>query len=315
MKYFDNYNYSHGIMFHYFDDNKKHKKSQGSIDENELKKIINFIGRKNILDADVFIEKYKKKILKRNEICLTFDDGLKSQYDVALPILNDFNIKAFFFISTSVYTSNPNLLEVYRYFRTNYYENVNLFYKDFFNNLEINMEDFFLEKSHEITTRKNKFPFYSLEDIKFRITRDLFLNKIKYEEIMNRMLSQKNVNTKNILSISYINEKELRTMKKDGHIIGLHTHNHPTRLKDLSLKSQLEEYNENLNYLSKILKIDKKEINSMAHPSGSYNTNTLTVLKDLNIDIGFKQIMDNDKNKNSCYEIPRQDHSAILKNI
>ena len=65
--------------------------------------------------------------------------------------------------------------------------------------------------------------------------------------------------------------------------------------------------------MSKILKIDKKEINSMAHPSGSYNTNTLTVLKDLNIDIGFKQIMDNDKNKNSCYEIPRQDHSAILK--
>ena len=51
----------------------------------------------------------------------------------------------------------------------------------------------------------------------------------------------------------------------------------------------------------------------MAHPSGSYNTNTLKVLKDLNIDIGFKQIMDNDTNKNSCYEIPRQDHSAILK--
>ena len=69
------------------------------------------------------------------------------------------------------------------------------------------MEDFFLEKSHEIITTKNKFPFYSLEDIKFRITRDLFLNKIKYEEIMNRMLSQKNVNTKNILSISYINKK------------------------------------------------------------------------------------------------------------
>ena len=65
MKYFDNYNYSHGIMFHYFDDNKKHKKSQGSIDENELKKIINFIGRKNILDADVFIEKYKKKNFKK----------------------------------------------------------------------------------------------------------------------------------------------------------------------------------------------------------------------------------------------------------
>ena len=130
---------------------------------------------------------------------------------------------------------------------------------------------------------------------------------------MGKMLSQKNVNTKNILSISFINKKELGVMKKDGHIIGLHTHNHPTRLMDLSLKNQFKEYNENLNHLSEILKIDKREINTMAHPSGSYNTNTLKVLKDLNIDIGFKQIMDNDTNKNSCYEIPRQDHSAILK--
>ena len=93
MEYFNNNNnYSHGIMFHYFNDNKKHKKSQGSINEDELKKIINFIGRKNILDADVFIEKYKKKNLKSHEICLTFDDGLKSQYDIALPVLNELKI-------------------------------------------------------------------------------------------------------------------------------------------------------------------------------------------------------------------------------
>ena len=39
MEYFNNNNnYSHGIMFHYFNDNKKHKKSQGSINEDELKK-------------------------------------------------------------------------------------------------------------------------------------------------------------------------------------------------------------------------------------------------------------------------------------
>ena len=62
---------------------------------------------------DVKVETLDPTLDALNEICLTFDDGLKSQYDVALPILNDFNIKAFFFISTSVYTSNPNLLEVY----------------------------------------------------------------------------------------------------------------------------------------------------------------------------------------------------------
>ena len=55
MEYFNNNNnYSHGIMFHYFNDNKKHKKSQGSINEDELKKIINFIGRKKYIRCRCF---------------------------------------------------------------------------------------------------------------------------------------------------------------------------------------------------------------------------------------------------------------------
>ena len=39
-------NFFHGIMFHYFHDDAKHKKSQGSISKDELYKIIKFIGKK-----------------------------------------------------------------------------------------------------------------------------------------------------------------------------------------------------------------------------------------------------------------------------
>ena len=46
----------HGIMFHHFHDKKKHKKSQGTINKHQLSKIIKFIGRENILDAEQFIE-------------------------------------------------------------------------------------------------------------------------------------------------------------------------------------------------------------------------------------------------------------------
>ena len=52
-------------------------------------KLINFIGRKNILDDDVFFDKFKQNKLKENEVCLTFDDAIKSQIDVALPVLED----------------------------------------------------------------------------------------------------------------------------------------------------------------------------------------------------------------------------------
>ena len=61
MSYSSKNHFYHGIMFHHFHDNKKYHKTQGSIDANKLYKMIDFLGRKNILDADEFIDRYKKK--------------------------------------------------------------------------------------------------------------------------------------------------------------------------------------------------------------------------------------------------------------
>ena len=52
-----NNNFYHGIMFHHFHGDGIHSKGQGSIDKDDFYKMINFIGRNNILDADVFLEK------------------------------------------------------------------------------------------------------------------------------------------------------------------------------------------------------------------------------------------------------------------
>ena len=53
-------------MFHHFHNGKNHLKSQGSISKDEFVKLIKFIGRKNILDADIFYENLKKKKLNSN---------------------------------------------------------------------------------------------------------------------------------------------------------------------------------------------------------------------------------------------------------
>ena len=113
-------------MFHHFHDDLKHIKSQGSISKKTFIKLINIIGKKNIINADKFIEKLNNQTLTK-EVCLTFDDGLKSQIDIALPVLKKFNIKAFFFIYTSIFTKEPDQLEIYRFFRTTKYKNINFF--------------------------------------------------------------------------------------------------------------------------------------------------------------------------------------------
>ena len=99
-------------MFHHFHDDKAHKKSQGSISKDDFYKIIKFIGRKNILNAETFFEKFRTNKIKSNEVCITFDDAIKSQIDIALPVLEDLKIKAFYFVYTSLFEGKPDNLEI-----------------------------------------------------------------------------------------------------------------------------------------------------------------------------------------------------------
>ena len=130
-------------MFHHFHDDKIHTKGQGSIDKDDFYKMINFIGRKNILDADVFIEKFKNNKLKNNDVCLTFDDAIKCQIDIALPALEELKIKSFFFVYTSIFDGKPDNLEIFRYFRMNYFNSINKFYDNFYKVLDKDLNSFF----------------------------------------------------------------------------------------------------------------------------------------------------------------------------
>ena len=310
-----NSKFPHGLMFHHFHDNKKHLKSQGSITRLQLSKIIKFVGVKNILTPEDFSEKLQKKKLNKNDKCITFDDSLLCQYDIALPVLEDFNLKAFFFVTTSVFSSKPDNLEVYRYFRVNCYQNLDDFYKAFFSILSSKIKNkinYFIKK---ISYYKKNFKFYSHNDILFRIYRDFILNDKEYDSLMFRLFKSKNFNPKKHYQKLFLSKKNVVKISNLGHSIGLHSHTHPTDLKKLQYLEQYQEYNKNLKYLNNVLK-NKKKIYSMSHPCGSYDSKTLNILTKMNIDIGFLALMQNtyNKKKNNLI-IPRQDHSNLIKFI
>ena len=98
MSYFNKYPFFHGIMFHHLHDDKTYKNGQGSISIKNFYKIIDFIGEKNILDANDFLERLKLNKLEKKNVCLTFDDSIKSQFDLGNGLLNKIKKKAFFFI-------------------------------------------------------------------------------------------------------------------------------------------------------------------------------------------------------------------------
>jgi len=306
-------------MFHHFHDDKLHKQGQGSIDRDDFYDLIKFIGRENILDAKEFFNRFKENKLKPKEVCFTFDDGIRCQYDVALPVLEDLNIKSFFFVYSSILKKNPDMLEIYRYFIMNFFIDVNNFYNQFIKNLDKDLNLFFKNKDKIIDETKAKYPYYSINDIKFRLIRDELLTDEEYKTTMFKMFDEKNFDHKQFYEILFLGSKHLIKIKELGHLIGLHSHTHPMLFENLSYNEQLNQYDENISILSKILKINKTDIKYMAHPRGSYNKDTLKILKDLGIEIGFKDSMtiDNEKSmkriNNSFLEIARQNHSAIIK--
>ncbi len=320
--YFNNTNnFFHAIMFHHFHDEGIHTRCQGSISKDDFYKLINFIDRKNILDADVFFNKFKENKLKENELCLTFDDAVKSQIDIALPVLEDLKIKSFFFVYTSVLEGKPVNLEIFRYFRMNYFNSVDEFYMNFYKVLNKDLDNFFKINEDVIKNTKIKFTYYTIEDIKFRLIRDKYLKKEEYEIIMFNMMKEKNFESKKYYSNLFFDKKDLKDLNSLGHLIGLHSHNHPTLLEGLSYDEQKLEYENCISIISKIIDKPKSEIKFMSHPNGSYNNYTLEILKKLGIELGFALLMTTEPEKgmkkinNSFLEIARQDHAEIVKRM
>ena len=312
-------NFYHGIMFHHFHDDGIHSKSQGSISKDDFYNIIKFIGRKNILNADEFFFRSQNNELKENNVCLTFDDGIKCQIDIALPVLEDLKIKGFFFLYSSLLSNKPDLLELHRYFRVNYFKNMEEFYDKFFMLLNMKLDKFFISNSATLKNMMAKYSFYSLNDAKFRVVRNELLSKKEYDNLMFLMFEEKKFIPEKHYNDLFFKKSDLIQLHSLGHLIGLHSHNHPTTMEKLNYEKQKEEYQKNLDVFSEILNIKKSEIKFMSHPCGSYNDDTLEILKNLGIKLGFKQIMKMELNKgmkkinNSSLEIARQDHVEIIK--
>jgi len=126
---------THSVMFHHFHDDF-HLPGQGSLSASDFDLMISWLSdRYVILDAQEYKSRFLSRTLKNTDICLSFDDALKCQYDIALPVLRKNNISAFFFIHSTALFSSTDFLEIFRYFRTTQFKNLEEFYTYFFKSL------------------------------------------------------------------------------------------------------------------------------------------------------------------------------------
>ena len=84
--------HTHAVMFHHFHD-ERHPASQGSLSASQFELMLDWLAaRYRLLSAQEYLYKLQHRTLAATDICLTFDDALLCQSDIAAPILKKRNI-------------------------------------------------------------------------------------------------------------------------------------------------------------------------------------------------------------------------------
>ncbi|MBF0213719.1 MAG: polysaccharide deacetylase family protein [Magnetococcales bacterium] len=303
---------AHGLMFHHFCD-EVHPKGQGAITAAEFSALIDHVGRDRILDAEEWLRRHERDRLGPEDLCLTFDDGLRCQYDIALPVLRRHGLTAFWFVYSSVFEGNVEPLEIYRYFRTVAFSCVEDFYRSFFAQAQAQHPTLCAAGLDGFDPDRylSAYPFYTRMDRQFRYLRDRVLGAERYDGVMMTLIREAGFDTEALRERLWMTDDQLRILDGEGHRIGLHSYSHPTVLADWPIERQEEEYRRNYEHLSGVL---SRPPQVMSHPCNSYHAETLTLLRRLGMRCGFCSSMHPVASRTPL-EWPRMDHALLMRSL
>ena len=244
---------------------------------------------------------------------LTFDDSLRSQFEIALPVLQARDIKAGFAIYSSIYDGEPDPLELFAEFREGYFATFHDFWIEFVSVASREIPN--IESLSAIGVSQgflNDFPFYSEEEKLFRFARDQIMTGELYRDLMWQLIAEHDsFDPISVAQRLWMEPAHLKTLVAEGHSIGLHSHSHPTRMDLVPRDDQFVEYNRNFAWIKETLEVVPEFV---AHPCGRYSADTLEVISSLGIRYGFRSSMAAVPG-GGRYEIPREDASTLVRNM
>ena len=304
--------HAYGAMFHHFHD-ARHIQAQGSMSAEDFGDFIEHVGRRNILSADEWMKRALHDDLGDRDVCLTFDDALLCQFEIALPVMRDLGLTAFWFVYSSVFEGKIESLEVYRHFRMSSFADICEFYVVFTAHVKTAYPDEYRKvmEGFNPDAYLAAYPFYTKKDLLFRFLRDDMLGSARYHATMQKLMAQRKYDVDALKNILWMNDKHLQALHQDGHVIGLHSYSHPTRMKELSREAQAKEFGKNFQHLEAVLGERPK---CMAHPCNSYNADTLSVLEGLGVRLGFRANMAPIQRR-TALEFNREDHANIMQEM
>ncbi len=268
---------------------------------NYLKKNFDIIKFEDILELNEDKKKYKKPFA-----FLTFDDGYYDHYKYVLPVLDKLKLQGMFFPPVKIF-EKKFILDV------NKIQFVIASVKDK-KKLLSEIESFCL-KRFDIDVKKINLSKFNMND-RFDTKELSFIKKLlqfilprNVRNQTNNYLFKKYVakDFEEFRKKLYLSEKHINEMINCGMHFGSHSTNHEW-MQYLGKDDQEKEISKSINFLKKKFKLNKNYY-SFCYPYGSYNKNTIEILKKYKFKIGFTTKPDafERNKKNDLYSFPRFD--------
>ncbi len=220
----------------------------------ELSKAGNFISQKALVD-------FRDKKFDKNYILITFDDGLKEQYEIAKPILDAMGIPFIFFINTANFAERK----------------VSLVHKIHLVRSRLSSEEILMELSKislfELSPREKALAVfhYNYDEEQTALLKYLLNFKMslpQQQDFINPLFKQL-FEEESLNSELYFDERMLQVLDKQD-ALGSHSHNH-VPLGQISSKELQKELKQSQDFFRQ--KFGKPAI-SISYPYGSLEAST-----------------------------------------
>lgn len=296
-------------MYHYTRDLKHSRYPEiKGLDVNLFREQIAFMKSNfNIVTMEQVLEAISTKDkLPEKALLLTFDDGYADNYNVAMPILEEYGVQGSFFIPGKTFTTHQ-LLDVnkihYVLASANIYNLVEDLKKEM---------DYYRGQEFQYASTEELFAKYAVAS-RFDIKETVFVKQMlqtvlpeKLRNIISSKLFAKYVGvTEEQLAYElYMSKEQIRTMKRHGMFIGIHGYDHYW-LGNLPVEQMENDISLALDALDEF--VDRKQW-VMNYPYGNYNKDVLVYISKQGACLGLTtEVRLADIDKDNPLELPRLD--------
>lgn len=260
---------------------------------------------KTFLDPKTLSRKDWIQVAKDPEtIILTFDDGYLDHSRLVVPFLTAQKISGLFFVPSKILTDRTALHVNKIHVLLHEYKDREI---ELFQSLIYFLQNELCFSVEKIQNLKETYLIpgkYDDEVTNFlKRTFQLVLSEVDLEKFSLKYLDSNSLTSRFLADNLYLNLKDFELMQSQGHVLGLHSHQH-FYLSKLSREEQLADFRKSINVFRANNCTDPF---TLAYPYGDYNSETLALCEQVGIKVSFIDNMHNVSIDYPYLTIPRID--------